>query len=114
MDELRQALEVLPTVVDEITQYTDDSLAGYASRIVFVTSILHAIERRLNEGYELAQRGEDSEESETDIWETQDGPTDEDKDRAIAAVAAQVNGTDYYDEEDDAQAMLEEFGDGID
>ena len=117
MDELKQALEVLPTVVEEITQYTDESLAMYASRITFCTSILHNIERRLNEGYERAQRGEDDgdeEERQSRLFEDEDGPNDEDKDRAIAALAAQVNGTDYYDQEDEDDEQWKAYGDGID
>ena len=112
MDDLRQAMEVLPAVVTAIGEYTDESLEMFAHRIILATSVLHAIERRLNEGYERAQRGEDDDCREDEIWEGEDGPSEEDKDRAIAAVAAQVNGTDIYDEEDDE--TWRRFGDGVD
>ena len=122
MDDLKQALEVLPTVVDEIGQYTDASLESYANRIILATCILHNIERKLNEGYQAAQRGDDHAEDEGDeedrFFRQDDGPTEQDKDRAIAQLAAEASGADYYDtleamEEADAEEYRE-FADGID
>lgn len=127
LDELRQAMEVLPAVVAEIEQYTDDSLLMYANRIVLATCVLHNIERKLNEGYQSAQaEGRDDDEGDeedmdSDLWGSGDdesGPSERDKSMAIARLAAESSGADYYDsleameQADDAE--YREFGDGID
>jgi hypothetical protein len=102
LGDLRGALEVLPSILESLDSFTEESLLPYAKRIILATVILHNTDRKLNEGWEAADEAADEEDEgdEDDaenrhdrdmrLWGdlNESGPSEEDKERAFAEMAA--------------------------
>lgn len=89
LEELTGAMEVLPDVIESLTEYTVAQLEPYASRIILATVLLQTIEARL-----YAEHSDDDEDDDdTDLFEEADASED-DKDAAVMALAGKTGGND--------------------
>ena len=103
LEELTGALEILPDIIESLTEYTVESLEPYAHRIVLATVLLQTIEARL---YPADEDDEDDEEDEDNteldgdagLWDQGDTaePSEAAKDAAVMALAASAEGSVAY------------------
>lgn len=96
MEELVGALEILPDVIENLTEYTVESLEPYAQRLILATVVLQQIEAKLYEQYDGGDRlgGDADDDEDTEIFEPMvaDELSEADKDMAIAALAGGADG----------------------
>jgi len=101
LGDLRGALEVLPSIVESLDSFTEESLLPYAKRIILATVLLHNTDCKLNDGWESADEAADeSEDDDNDndaLWDENTDPTEEAKDEAVAQMMAYERGEEYAD-----------------
>ena len=97
LEELAGALEVLPDVIENLTEYSVAQLEPYASRIVLATILLQTIESKLYADNDTEDDDDDDTELDGDhgLWDQEDTaePTEAAKDAAVMALAAKMETT---------------------
>jgi hypothetical protein len=95
LEELAGAMEVLPDVIESLSEYSVAQLEPYASRIILATVLLQTIEAKMYAEYDDAEDDDEDDDSDepTDLFK-QDEITESAKDAAVMALAGKTGDND--------------------
>lgn len=94
LEELAGALEILPDIIENLTEYSVDQLEPYASRLILATVVLQQIESKVYVDYDDAAE-DDEDDDDTELWSQDDTaePSEAAKDAAVMALAEKMEAT---------------------